>query len=379
MNVVVVGGGYVGLPLAKLASLAGHEVVILDVDVERVKDINNKPVRATTDPVCQAEADVVLVCVPTPLTTQGLPDLTYLDSAVDSFFTHYSDGCLLSIESTVYPTYTETLWNQIEGDYLLCFSSERINPGTPFSELPSIPKVVGAVNEKSLEVAVGFYSSLFDDVVTVSSTTIAELSKLLENSFRAANIALINEFSTVCYTFKCDTEEVVAAASSKPFGFMPFHSGPGVGGHCIPVDPYYLLWMAKQKDCNLPFLEAAMETNRNRPSYVVSRVKEILTKGSILVVGVTYKEDVPDMRESPALEIINQLISAGYKVSYHDPLIPRLGWFNLKNVQLEDMFDLGIVVTGHQCIDLDKVIEQCTLTLDTRTVFPQGHKKVVRL
>jgi UDP-N-acetyl-D-glucosamine dehydrogenase len=389
-KVVVVGGGYVGLPLAISAQLAGYEVEILDVDPVRVDEINSgiRPsgfpdcsVSATVNPCCQREADVVVICVPTPTDIAGVPDLSFLHSAVESFLgSSPKSSCLLSIESTVYPGYTMGLWSSVQGKALLSFSSERINPGTPFHELSTIPKVVGGANEKSLQAATEFYSRLFRTVVPVSSPSVAEMSKLLENSFRAANIALVNEFSRICGVFDVDIGEVIEAASTKPFGFMPFHPGPGVGGHCIPVDPLYLVWAVQNRGEDMPFLRSAMKVNREMPHFVVSRARDIVPFGDVLVIGVSYKEEVPDTRESPALLIIAALHDAGYRVSYYDPFVPRLEEADMESSNLERRFDLGILVTKHSSLNMSQVMSSCSVVLDTRRVLAlDGDEKVVRL
>ncbi len=389
-NVVVVGGGYVGLPLALLIKLAGYNVKVLDVDSQKVNEINAgvRPsdfptcrVEATLDPSVQAQADVVVICVPTPLNPSRVPNLSALDSAVDSFSKHSRTlGKLLCIESTVYPGYTKKLYEKI-GDRCnaVSFSSERINPGTPFSDLSQIPKVVSGLGYgKSL--AQAFYSRIFTDVVLASSPTVAEFSKLLENSFRAANIALVNEMSVVCNHFGVDISEVIKVAATKPFGYVPFYPGPGVGGHCIPVDPHYLIWASARKGVDMPFLQQTMATNESMPTYVVNRVRELTNGNDILVVGVSYKEEVPDMRESPALKIIAELRNSGYNVSYHDPLIPELKEFELTSVNLDSTFDLGVVVTKHSGLNTSRLLEVCSVILDTRRVLLGSETgKVVRL
>jgi len=399
LNVVVVGGGYVGLPLAISAHLAGYKVTILDTDPQKVDGINKGerpedfpdcPIKATLDPSCQSNADVVLICVPTPINNDNTPALNALSSALNTFRTFCPmKPCLLCIESTVYPGYTDSimessLFHDVD-NIVFAFSSERINPGTLFSELHNIPKVVGVPDktEKSLSIACSFYKKLFKTVIPVSSSTEAEFSKLLENSFRAVNIALVNEFAIVCHKLGVDIREVIEAASTKPFGFTPFSPGPGVGGHCVPVDSYYLLWEGCRNGITMPLLEQAMRVNKQMPSYIVSRVREIDNIKDILVIGVSYKKDVPDLRESPALNIIKELDKYSYNVFYCDPLVPQLSLDNgkeMRSANLDRSFDAGIIVAEHSVFDWEQILENCSVVFDTRGVLSHlREEKIIRL
>jgi UDP-N-acetyl-D-glucosamine dehydrogenase len=393
-NVIVVGGGYVGLPLAISAQLVGHNVTILDTSKEKVKEIisGERPadfpkcnIAATTDPECQLNADVVLVCVPTPIDNEMNPSYVAIDSAVSSFLENCpNDDCLLVIESTVGPGYTQRLLDKVPSNVTVVFSSERINPGTPFNELSNIPKVVGPADrqQKSLEIGVSFYQTIFNKVIPVESSTIAELSKLLENSFRAVNISFINEFSQACSVFDVNAKDVIDAAATKPFGFMRFEPGLGFGGHCIKCDPYFLINEVNKNFDSMPLLQSAMRINDCVSEYITSRVRRFLSpkRKSILIIGVTYKEDVPDTRESPSISLIEEFRSEGYNVSYHDPLVPDLQELQMHSTELNRNFDLGIVAVKQSCLDISRIFHVCSKILDIRGTFPDmGEGKVIRL
>jgi len=373
-NVVVVGGGYVGLPLAILARQAGYNVTILDIDEKKVESINNgvRPIdfpdikiSATTDPLCQSNADVVVICVPTPTNKDLTPCLDPINSAIDSFKKYRKSDCLLSIESTVYPGYTDEVVASLEGFDTVVFSPERINPGTPFDSISKITKVVGGPYASTL--GKDFYRKLFDSLYITDSFTVAEMTKLLENSFRATNIALVNEFAKACNVLNLDIWEVIHAAESKSFGYMPFYPGPGVGGHCIAIDSYYLIWAMHKYNLDLSLLQSIMDFNKETPSYIASRIKDlVLPNSKILIIGVTYKENVSDIRESPSIDIIAKLQEENYNVYYYDPLINRLDDLEMTSSDLNESFDLGVLTVNHSCLDFGRLLKSCNKIFDLK-------------
>src|SRR5580765_6773595 len=354
----VIGLGYVGLPLAIEFARAGFHVVGYDVDKAKVADLNagssyipDVPsahvaeavkagtFRATTDGNELKDVDIIDICVPTPLRKTRDPDLSYVVKAVETTASVLRKGQLVILESTTYPgTTDEVVQPALEAgglkageDFYLAFSPERVDPGNPTHNTKNIPKVVGGINEASNTAAVAFYSQVIDTVIPVSSTRVAEMVKLLENTFRAVNIGLVNELALMSHRMDINVWEVIDAAKTKPFGFMPFYPGPGLGGHCIPIDPFYLSWKARQSGFECRFIELAGHVNASMPDYVVERVAEALNSvrkpingSSILLVGVAYKKDVNDMRESPALDILELLARRGARVSYADPWVPQL-------------------------------------------------------
>src|SRR6188768_3009804 len=367
----VIGLGYVGLPLAVEFARAGYGVIGYDVDERKVKQlmagrsyipdvpsehlaevVNNGKFVATTDPKKLADADIIDICVPTPLRKTKDPDMTYVVQAVDATAAVLKKGQLIILESTTYPgTTVEVVQPTLAAkgfkpgtDFYLAFSPERVDPGNPNYQTKNIPKVVGGINEDSTNAAVAFYSQVMDKVVPVSSPSVAEMVKLLENTFRAVNIGLVNELALMCHRMDIDVWEVIDAAKTKPFGFMPFYPGPGLGGHCIPIDPFYLSWKARQSGFECRFIELAGQVNGSMPEYVVSRVADALNSarkpinGSrIHLLGVAYKKDVGDIRESPALDVLELLIRRGAEVTYSDPWVGEIheGHHRLKSVDVD--------------------------------------------
>jgi UDP-N-acetyl-D-glucosamine dehydrogenase len=405
----VVGLGYVGLPLAVEMAKAGHHVVGFDVSAEKVASVNagesyipDVPtsefaplvqaglIRATTDFSETRDVDAVAVCVPTPLNAMKEPDTSYMEAAAASIAPHLHPEMLVTLESTTYPGTTEEviqpileaggLW--VGTDIHLAFSPERVDPGNERFQTKNTPKVVGGVTAECTRIATLFYERFIDTVVPVSSTRAAEMTKLLENIFRCVNIALMNELLQVSHRMGIDIWEVVDAAKTKPFGFMPFYPGPGLGGHCIPIDPFYLSWKARQYDCRAEFIELAGRTNEDMPYYVVKRLMESLNDqrkplagSTVLVLGVAYKADIDDMRESPALKITQLLLERQAEVVYHDPFVPA---FTLDGERHESVpltpellqaADAVVIVTAHSVVDYDLVVRESRLVLDTRNAL----------
>ena len=420
-KIAVIGLGYVGLPLAVGFARKGFTVFGIDVDPGRVSQIEkgksyildipsetlesvvrNKRLKATTSYQNVQEMDVAVICVPTPLRKSKDPDLSFIISAVQSLAPYAHKGQLIILESTTYPgTTEEVILPLLENrglkagkDFCLCFSPERVDPGNPKYHTENITKVVGGVTERCSALGKLFYEQLIQQVITVSSPRVAEMVKLLENTFRGVNIALVNELALMCHHLQINVWEVIEAAKTKPFGFMPFYPGPGLGGHCIPVDPMYLLWKARIHGFEVRFIELATEINSHMPKHVVERTAEILNdvrkplRGSrILIVGVSYKRDVNDVRESPALEIITLLREKGATVSYHDPYVPELKFEegNMKSVPLaEDVLrkaDCVVIVTDHT-LDYQRLYEKSSLIFDTRNALSRVKgkgAKIVRL
>jgi UDP-N-acetyl-D-glucosamine dehydrogenase len=404
-DVAIVGAGYVGLPLAQTFADAGRTVVLVDVDASRVdrlnrgesyvEDVSSEHLRdliesgrvtATTDYDELREADAILVALPTPLSRQREPDLRILVSATAEIAKRLRPGHLVVLESTTYPgTTREQVLPVLEAgsglkageDFHLAFSPERVDPGNRDWRTKSVPKVVGGVNEDSTAAAAMLYSAAIDDVYRVSSPEAAELTKLLENIFRSVNIALVNELAQLCERMDIDVWEVVEAAATKPFGFMSFKPGPGLGGHCIPIDPFYLTWKAREYGFYTEFIELAGKVNESMPYFCRSLVSQALNhslqrslKGSkILVLGVAYKPDISDMRESPAVKLIGLLENAGANVSYHDPHVPEFeeNGVAMRSVPLEpSAYDCVVVVTDHSTIDYDRLVEDAALVVDLR-------------
>jgi UDP-N-acetyl-D-glucosamine dehydrogenase len=403
VKIGIVGLGYVGLPLAVGFAEAGHEVVGLDADGRKIEALNQgrsyiedipdevlaplaKRLRATPDVAGLSSCEAVIVCVPTPLTGSREPDLTYLIDSATALSSVLQPGQLVVLESTTYPgTTRERLLPILEEsglaagrDFHLAFSPERIDPGRTDYTVHTTPKLVGGVTPACAERARELYSLICDEVVVLSTPEAAELAKLLENIFRSVNIALVNELSQLCDRLGIDVWEVIEAAATKPFGFMRFDPGPGMGGHCLPVDPFYLAFKAREHDFYPEFIELAGKINRSQPAYCVDRIARALNeaekavKGSrILLLGISYKAGVGDIRESPALEIVGLLHELGAEVSYHDPFAPELSEFGLRSVDLEDGLrgaDLTAIVTAHPGIDYGEVVASAPLTIDFRGV-----------
>ncbi len=407
----VIGLGYVGLPLAMAYVDAGYRVIGYDVDGDKIAilltgrsyigDVADGQVAAaiaegafapTTDPARLAEADVVAICVPTPLTADKEPDLSFLVDTAETLSTRLRPGQLVVVESTVFPGATRELVLPIlersglvaGRDFWLAFSPERVDPGNKAFPLKEIPTVVGGVDAAAAELAAAFYGPVVSEVIKVSSAEAAEMSKLLENTYRAVNIALVNELKVICHKMGLDVSEVIEAAASKPYGFQPFVPGPGVGGHCIPIDPYYLAWRARALGHESRFVELAGRVNDEMPAYVVSRLAEALAaRGAklagarVLVLGVAYKANVDDLRESPALALIDVLREAGADVAYHDPYAPALPRtrkydFGLTSADLDAEavreYDAVVVATDHTGVDYDMVFREARLVVDGRGV-----------
>jgi len=404
--VAVFGLGYVGLPLAVQTAKVGCHVVGIDQNPERVArvgdggsyvvDVDGSELRklvekglieATTDPARVADADAVVICVPTPLTKNLIPDLQYVEKVSHEIAAHLRRGQLVSLESTTYPGTTQELvlpilassGLEVERDFFVVHSPERVDPGNGCYATRNTPKIVGGIGPASLRVGTAFYAQMVDRVVPVSSAQAAEMAKVFENTFRAVNIALVNELAMLCDPLGLNVWEVLDAAFTKPFGIMPFYPGPGVGGHCIPIDPHYLEWKAREVGFNTRFIALAGEINRTMPGFVRQKAARILnakglaTSGSsILVLGVTYKRDLADWRESPALEVIRLLLEDGARVSYHDPFAPslRVGCQEMEGVPLNEetvgAADLVIITTDHSCVDYHWVVRHANHVLDTR-------------
>jgi UDP-N-acetyl-D-glucosamine dehydrogenase len=403
MRIGIIGLGYVGLPLAVAFAESGCEVFGLDVDRAKVEALNAgrsyiedvpdealaplaEKLRATDDYADLAGCDAVILCVPTPLSDSREPDLTYLLDAGRALAQVLRSGQLVVLESTTYPgTTRERLLPILEesgltagSDFHLAFSPERIDPGRTDYTVRTTPKLVGGVTEDSTERARRLYAEICDTVIVLSSPEAAELSKLLENIFRSVNIALVNELAQLCDRLEVDVWEVIEAASSKPFGFMRFDPGPGMGGHCLPVDPFYLAFRARQLDFYPEFIELAGKVNQAQPGFCVERIERALNgvrkpvNGSrILVLGVSYKGGVGDTRESPALKIIGRLQDLGAEVSYHDAFVPELPGHGLASVELDGALrdcDLAAIVTAHPGVDFEAVVAAAPLVVDFRGV-----------
>jgi UDP-N-acetyl-D-glucosamine dehydrogenase len=427
----VVGLGYVGLPLIVEFGLKGFEGIGFEVDEKKASDINagrsyivdvsdenlkkcvdDRKLTATTDFSRLGECDVIIICVPTPLRKTKDPDMSYILAAGEEIQKYMRRGQLVILESTTYPGTTDEVLQpmleekgfKLDEDFLLAFSPERVDPGNPQFQTHNIPKVVGGVSKDSTEIASLLYSKIVDQVHSVSSARVAEACKLWENTFRAINIGMANEMAKVCNALGIDTWEVVRAAATKPFGFMPFFPGPGIGGHCIPLDPHYLSWKARQHGFDSQFISLAEQVNSGMPAYVVKLVstalndaKKAVNGSKILILGVAYKKDIDDMRESPALSIIDLLRARGAEITYHDPYVSEVTFDHaytigdgepLYNQELTDQLisdsDCIVICTEHSGIDYGNICEQAKLIVDTRNALNEetrnGSKaRVVRL
>ena len=408
-NIGVIGLGYVGLPLAVEFARQGFNVFGFDVDQSKTNQINagksyipdvseneladvvkSGHLRATTKMAELAKMDVIDICVPTPLRKTKDPDLSYVVKAVEAVAATLKRGQLVILESTTYPgTTDEVVQPMLEAqglkadeDFFLAFSPERVDPGNAKFNTRNIPKVVGGLGKASTEVAAALYGTTVDTVVQVSSTRVAEMVKLLENTFRAVNIGMVNELALMCHRMDIDVWEVIDAAKTKPFGFMPFYPGPGLGGHCIPIDPHYLSWKARQHGFECRFIELAGAINSSMPDYVVERVAEALNtikkpiNGSrVHILGVAYKRDVNDMRESPALDVIELLAKRGAVLSYSDPWVPELRTESrtLTSIDLgkavSDRPDCAVICTDHAAFDYDGLLKSGVVIVDTRNAL----------
>lgn len=406
----VIGLGYVGLPLATEFARAGFPVVGFDIDnarvatlnegISHIQDVDSAILRqlvqtkfqATNDFAHLAEVDVVSICVPTPLQKAKEPDISYVVHAAEQIAKYLHPGQLVVLESTTYPGTTEELLQpmleraglRVGRDFFLAFSPERIDPGNKHFSLRNTPKVIGGVTEQCTQLAVALYSTAVEQVVPVGSPKVAELVKLFENTFRAVNIGLANEFAQIANILKVDIWEVIEAAGTKPFGFVPFYPGPGLGGHCIPLDPYYLSWKLRALHYRARFIDVASEVNEEMPGFVINQVAlalneqgKCLNGSHILVLGVAYKRDISDVRESPALDIIELLHKQRASVSYIDQYVPdlRLSYTTLYTDTLSDEVlgaaDCVVIVTNHSTVDYAQVVQHAPLVIDTRNAT--GH------
>ena len=422
-RIAVMGLGYVGLPLAVAFAEAGFNVTGIDPDARKVQSIrhgesyirdvpssqveslvSSKRLQATNQFAVLRDMDCVSICVPTPLRKTGDPDLSYILSATDELVRYVHPNMVVVLESTTYPgTTREILLSRlvenngysIGQNFFLAFSPERVDPGRTDWTTYNTPKVIGGITPTCTELATAWYGQAMQSIVPVSSVEVAEMAKLLENTFRMINIGLVNEMAIMCDRLGVDVWEVIEAAATKPFGFMKFTPGPGLGGHCIPIDPLYLSWKLRSLNYTARFIELASEVNANMPLYVVQKVQDALNergqalKGSqVLVVGVTYKPDIDDLRESPALDVISQLLKKGAIVSYHDPYVPQVKQNSWSIDCVPDLLaavrevDCVVIVTNHSCYDYAALLENAHLIVDTRNALGglgNGHGKVVRL
>jgi len=422
-QVGVVGLGYVGLPLAVEFARGGFHAVGIDVDTAKVAAImrgesyiqdvptadirhfrESGRLRATTDPAVVAELDTVNICVPTPLRKTKDPDLSYVVSAVEMIAEHLHPGQLVILESTTYPGTTDEVVRPIlerrglvaGRDFFLAFSPERVDPGNPTWTTRNVPKVVGGTSPACSRLAHALYSASVDTVVEVSSPRVAEMVKLLENTFRAVNIGLVNELALMCDRLGISVWEVVDAAATKPFGFMPFYPGPGLGGHCIPIDPFYLSWKVKEVGFEARFIELAGHVNSAMPHYVVGKIADALNAhakavrgSSVLVLGVSYKRDIDDVRESPAMDVMAELAAKGADVRYHDPYVPAVharewgGQRDLASMPLTPeslaAADCTVILTDHRAIDYAAVVRHAPLVVDSRHAIKTRHPHVFKI
>jgi UDP-N-acetyl-D-glucosamine dehydrogenase len=409
-EIAIVGAGYVGVPLAQVFADAGRSVVLVDVQADRVEQLNRGEsyiedvssaelkrhveegrISATTDYDTLRDADAILIALPTPLSAQREPDLSILLAATAEIAPRLRRGQLVVLESTSYPgTTRERVKPLLEKtgltageDFHLAFSPERVDPGREDWTTQNTPKVVGGLTDECTKRAIELYESAVEEVVPVSSPEAAELTKLLENIFRSVNIALVNELAQLCDRMNLDVWEIVDAAATKPFGFMRFEPGPGLGGHCLPVDPFYLSWKARQYDFYTEFIELAGKVNANMPYFCRSLISQALNHGAqrslsgskVLVLGVSYKADTSDSRESPALKLIELLGNAGAVVAYHDPHVPELSAHGLSSQPLEPgAYDCVAIVTAHCSIDYAQLVEDSKLVVDFRNATGRnGH------
>jgi UDP-N-acetyl-D-glucosamine dehydrogenase len=428
-RVGIIGLGYVGLPLALLFSEQRFAVTGFDIDPRKVETLAQggsyiyrisadeiqkakaQGFSATSDYARLVEMDAVIICVPTPLNQYHEPDLSFITDTTHAIAPHLQAGQLVILESTTYPGTTEEVMVPIlekenkqgltaargtsnaEKEFFVAFSPEREDPGNTTVARSDIPKVVGGVNPQASELAGSLYGSIFHRTVPVSSPAVAEMTKLLENIYRCVNIALVNELKLLCLRMGLDIWEVIAAASTKPFGFHPFYPGPGLGGHCIPVDPFYLSWKAKEFDFRTRFIELAGEINTHMPYHVLASIggalnqqKKSVNGARVLILGVAYKKDIDDLRESPALTIIELLQHEGAQVSYHDPYFPFIGKgrkydLQMKRTELEQLgqYDCVVIVTDHSDYDYKKIVSEAQLVVDTRNATKGiSSPKVVR-
>ncbi|PEX06323.1 UDP-N-acetyl-D-glucosamine dehydrogenase [Bacillus cereus] len=419
-KIVVMGLGYVGLPLALAFAEEGFKVTgydlsekkihlinngesdIIDVPSERIASVVNKGFfSATSNKECLGKADIIMICVPTPLTQSYQPDVSFINMAMDDIMNNFQPGTLVVLESTTYPGTTRELIQSplnekgyiLDKDYFACYSPERVDPGNPIYKTKNTPKVLGGISKQSTLIGEVLYKNIVEKIVSVASTEVAEMSKLLENTFRSINIAFINEMALLCEKMNIDIWETIEAASTKPFGFMRFTPGPGIGGHCIPLDPMYLSWKAKESKFFSRFIELAQETNQMMPSYIIykamtalNQVQKSLSGSDILIIGMAYKENVNDLRESPSLEIFERLQEANAKVAFCDPLATNF-WDKKgemhSTIELDysllSKYDLVILLTCHDILDKQAIVNNSSLLLDTKNYLYNNYSnKIVR-
>lgn len=416
----IIGLGFVGLPLALLFASKGYQVTGIDIDKRKIDNINSgisylpiisneQLITAVASGKLSAQSnfhhvanlDVIIICVPTPLTAHHTPDLSYLQEVGLELISHLRIGQLVILESSSYPgTTREVLQPILEKsglqtgiDFYLGYSPERVDPGNNDFNIKHIPKVISGVTDNCLNKVFNLYNKVFHSVVKVSSVEIAELAKILENSYRFINISFINEITRLCDSMNLNVWEVIEAASTKPYGFSPFYPGPGIGGHCIPVDPLYLTWKAKQYDIDVEFLNLANKINHSVPSYIVNQIKKLLSSETdlsgkgILIIGVSYKKDINDVRESPAFSIINKLKNLDAIVSFYDPFVDEIeiDGARIESVLLTDdvisRADCVVILTDHSCLPIEQIIENAKLIYDTRNATKgiKENSKVFRL
>ena len=422
-HVGVVGLGYVGLPLAVELARAGFKTTGMDLDARKVDAINRGEsyiqdvptsdvaqfhtagrLSATTDPAIVGALDTINICVPTPLRKTKDPDLSFVVSAVEMVAAHLHPGQLIVLESTTYPGTTDEVVLQIlergglkaGRDFFLAFSPERVDPGNEKWTTKNVPKIVGGMTPACTSLAKDLYSASIDTVIEVSSPKVAEMVKLLENTFRAVNIGLVNELALMCDRLGISVWEVVDAAATKPFGFMPFYPGPGLGGHCIPIDPFYLSWKVKEVGFEARFIELAGHVNGAMPHHVVDKVTDALNSRSksvrgsnVLILGISYKRDIDDMRASPARDVMAVLQQKGAKITYHDPWVAELrgrdwpGGIDLKSVPMTPATlaatDCAVVITDHKAFDYDVITRHAPLIVDSRNAIKRKHDHVFKL
>ncbi|MSV34014.1 MAG: nucleotide sugar dehydrogenase [Bryobacterales bacterium] len=417
----IVGLGYVGLPLAVEFAHAGFSVTGIDIDPEKVAAIHRGEsyiqdvptsvlaplvragkITATADFAAVADLDTINICVPTPLRKTKDPDMSYIVSSCQEIAKHFHPGMLVILESTTYPGTTNELMLpmfekpglKVGEDFFLCFSPERVDPGNATYQTKNIPKVVGGITPACTQLGAAFYGQALETVIPVSSTRVAEMVKLLENTFRMINIGLVNEMAMLCDRMGINVWEVIDAAATKPFGFMPFYPGPGLGGHCIPIDPFYLSWKTKQAGIEARFIELAGYINGNMPHFVVDKIQNALNDHAkalkdsrVHVLGAAYKREIDDVRESPALDIIHLLDKRGAKVTYSDPYVPQLradgvipAMSSMDPETASAEADCVVIVTDHRNFDYPRILESAKLIVDTRNAL-KGYQseKIVRL
>lgn len=419
-TIAIVGLGYVGLPLALRFAQVGYRVLGIDIDAEKISSLRDgesyiehisstavsqacaNRFEATTGFAGAAEADAIIICVPTPLGRYREPDLSYVIGTIEGLAPYLRQGQIISLESTTYPgTTDEEIRPRIEArgltvgeDFFLVFSPEREDPGNSKYRTSTIPKVCGGITPACLEVGLALYGHAINQLVPVSSARAAELTKLLENIHRAVNIGLVNEMKIIADRMQIDIHEVIRAAATKPFGFVPYYPGPGLGGHCIPIDPFYLTWKAREYSVHTKFIELAGEINSSMPQWVVAKAVDALNergkpvRGSrVLILGIAYKKDVGDMRESPAVELMDLLAAKGALIDYSDPHVPvfprmRKYHFGLKSIALDvktiGAYDLVLLATDHTKFDYPLILKHAQLIVDTRGVYLEPADNVVK-